>query len=503
MSARAPEETVMTRKTRIEPVVANQRKRQIPAGREITILNAGGDPGVRSVMTHLLECEGWCVKEAKTGNDALRLVGGQHPELILLDVNLPDPSGPEICRKLKQDPHTRSIPILQLHAASLSLEERKAALESDADAYLTQPVEPDLLVATVRATLRARQLRDEERDTERVWQKTFDAISRCVCLVDKSGNILQVNRALCAIAGKNAGELAGRPHQVIYAGAPEPESGWPFERARKSLQHESEDILLDHRWFHVTVDPLFDDCGDFAGAVGILHDVTARHLLEEQLRRSQKMEAVGRLAGGVAHDFNNLLTIIAGYGQMLLDGLKPKDPLRPDLEAILEASGRAAALTRELLTFSRRQMAHPKVVDLNFEVAKMQPPAAPSDRRGHRAGDIAEGQSHPASKSTRPSSSRCCSTCGQRAGRDAEGRQAHDSDSIRQGRRRSGGCLEGLAGTAISCCQSPTPATGMDAETLSHLFEPFYTTKAKGKGTGLGLVDRLRHREAKWRRNLN
>ncbi len=189
------------------------------APRKITILNAGGDPGFRSATTHLLEREGWCVKEAETGNDALRLARERQPELILLDVNLPHPRGLEICRKLKQDRHTRSIPILQLHAASLSPEERQAALESNADAYLTQPVEPHLLVATVRAMLRAGQSRNEGRHTERVWRNAFDAMSHGLCVVDKSGNIRQVNRALCMIAGKSAEELAGRPHQVVYAGA--------------------------------------------------------------------------------------------------------------------------------------------------------------------------------------------------------------------------------------------------------------------------------------------
>jgi PAS domain S-box-containing protein len=477
----------MIRETRSEAVVANQKQRPTSAGRKITILNAGGDARVRSLTTHLLERAGWCVKEAGTGSDVLRLARERQPELILLDVNLPDPRGLEICRKLKRDRHTRSIPILQLHAASLSPEERQAALESDADAYLTHPVEPGLLAATVRAMLRARQTRDEERDTERVWRNAFDAMSHGFCLVDKSGKIRQVNRALCAIAGKSAEELAGRPHQLVYAGAPGPESGRLFERARKSRQHESEDILVGRRWFHVIVDPLFDDGGDFAGAVTILHDVTARHQLEDQLRRSQKMEAVGRLAGGVAHDFNNLLTIIAGYGQMLLDGLKPKDhPLRPDLEAIMEAAGRAAALTRQLLTLSRRQVVHPKVVDLNLQVARM-------SRMLHRV--IGEDIVLATSLKANPSRIKIDPAQLEQVllnlavnARDAMpkgGKLTIRTASVAAGDEPAA-ALKVLKQQSILLSVTDT-GTGMDAETLSHLFEPFYTTKAKGRGTGLGL----------------
>ncbi len=243
---------------------------------------------------------------------------------------------------------------------------------------------------------------------------------------------------------------------------------------------------MGRRWFHVTVDPLFDDGGDFAGAVAILHDVTARHQLEDQLRRSQKMEAVGRLAGGVAHDFNNLLTIIAGYGQMLLDGLKPKDPLRPDLEAIMEAAGRAAALTRQLLTFSRRQIVHPKVVDLNLQVAKM-------SRMLHQV--IGEDIVLATSLKANPSRIKIDPAQLEQVllnlavnARDAMpngGKLTIRTASVAAGDEPAAGS-KALKEHSILLSLTDTGA-GMDAETLSHLFEPFYTTKAKGKGTGLGL----------------
>jgi len=107
------------------------------------------------------------------------------------------------------------------------------------------------------------------------------------------------------------------------------------------------------------------------GLVVNSRDVTERKRLEEQLAHSQRLEAVGRLAGGVAHDFNNLLMIISGYSQMLLEAMHPGDPARLDLEQVVKASERATDLTRQLLAFSRRQVVHPAVLDLNLLVQDM------------------------------------------------------------------------------------------------------------------------------------
>src|SRR5437868_15392822 len=104
----------------------------------------------------------------------------------------------------------------------------------------------------------------------------------------------------------------------------------------------------------------------------IAEDVTERHALEEQLRQSQKMEAVGRLAGGVAHDFNNLLTVIKGYSELMLDQIQAADPMRAEVEEVKRAADRAAALTRQLLAFSRKQVLAPKVLDMNSVVTNME-----------------------------------------------------------------------------------------------------------------------------------
>jgi hypothetical protein len=217
-------------------------------------------------------------------------------------------------------------------------------------------------------------------------------------------------------------------------------------------------------------------------------DVTARKRLEEQFRQSQKLEALGRLAGGVAHDFNNLLTIIGGYGQMVFDGLEVRDPLRKDIEAVVEAANRACALTRQLLAFSRRQMVQPKVLDLNRLVSKTS-----KMLRRVIGEDIALRLGVPTE------AARVKADPGQLE-QVLMNLALNARDAMPTGGTLSiataTAALEALpagvppdlpAGTYVVLSVTDT-GTGMNAEVRSQLFEPFFTTKAKGKGTGLGLA---------------
>lgn len=219
----------------------------------------------------------------------------------------------------------------------------------------------------------------------------------------------------------------------------------------------------------------------------ICEDVTERRALEEQLMHSQKMEAVGRLAGGVAHDFNNLLTVIKGYSELMLNELTTKDPMHSEVEEILRAAERAASLTRQLLAFSRRQVLEPKVLDLNAVIGNMQKllkrllgedvelRVALDSSLGHVKADPGQVEQviMNLAVNARDAMPRGGKLTLETRNHVIDETYAREHATVLAGR---------YAMIAVS-----DSGIGMDAETASHIFEPFFTTKEMGKGTGLGL----------------
>ncbi len=213
----------------------------------------------------------------------------------------------------------------------------------------------------------------------------------------------------------------------------------------------------------------------------------ARRNLEEQLRHAQKMEAVGRVAGGVAHDFNNVLTVINGYAQAALERLPPGDPLRRDLDEVLRAGERAAALTRQLLAFSRKGPAAPALVDLNAVLAGME------KFLRRLIGRDVEIVSRPAADLglVRADPGRIEQVIMNLAlnARDAMprgGTLVLETARVELGAEAAERHL-GLSPGPHAVLSVSDTGIGMDRETLGRIFEPFFTTKPPGQGTGLGL----------------
>jgi nitrogen-specific signal transduction histidine kinase/ActR/RegA family two-component response regulator len=220
-----------------------------------------------------------------------------------------------------------------------------------------------------------------------------------------------------------------------------------------------------------------------------MRDLTETRKLERQLQQSQKLEAVGQLAGGVAHDFNNMLTIILGYSDLLLDSLNERDPLRESVLAIDEAATRAARLTRQLLAFSRRQVLQFEVLDINAVVAGIREMAQrligeditltvslqPDLRRVRADSAQLEQVIMNLAVNARDAMPRGGSLTieTRNVGLDADYAAQYNS--------------EVRPGEYVLLAVSDT-GHGMDKATLAHIFEPFFTTKEPGKGTGLGLA---------------
>jgi len=219
----------------------------------------------------------------------------------------------------------------------------------------------------------------------------------------------------------------------------------------------------------------------------IAEDVTERRILEDQLRQAQKMEAVGRLAGGVAHDFNNLLMVISGYTYVLLNQLGAGDPRRKKAEAIQEATERAAALTRQLLAFGRKQVLELKVIDLNgvvADISKLLRPLVGEDVEVAIACDPKLGRT----KADPGQVEQVIMNLAVNA-RDAMpggGKLIIETRNVDLDGHYQRAHATVKPGRYVMLAVSDT-GYGMDADTQSRIFEPFFTTKEKGKGTGLGL----------------
>ena len=237
-------------------------------------------------------------------------------------------------------------------------------------------------------------------------------------------------------------------------------------------------------WYNT---PLIDDSGRVLGVASLVQDVTERVALEERLRQSQKMEAVGRLAGGVAHDFNNLLTVILGYSQILADGLPQGSRMAENTAQIKSAADRAAGITRQLLAFSRKTVLSPRIINLNDVVLNLDSLlrrliGENIEVRTLPATDLGSVKADPSqieqvlmnlALNARDAMPRGGTVSFETANVTLDGSYARDHQSVEPG-------------SYVMLAVSDT-GEGMTPETQARIFEPFYTTKEVGKGTGLGL----------------
>ena len=299
---------------------------------------------------------------------------------------------------------------------------------------------------------------------------------------------LEVNQATVRHYGYTRDEFAGMRASDIHP----PEEAERFLAAVRNHVPDQGPSLWKHRIksgrlidVEVAMHPI--SYASRSAMLAVLMDVTQRRLLEDQLRQAQKMEAVGMLAGGIAHDFNNLLTIITGYSQLLLGTMTQQDPNRSSVEQIMKAGERAAALTRQLLAFSRRQVLQPKVLDLNQVVAGLGTMlrrliGEDVDLRLEMGPDLGRVSADPGQMeqvvmnlalNARDAMPRGGTLTIETANLILDEHYTETHVSVKPGRY-------------VMLAVSDT-GTGMDPETRSRLFEPFFTTKGQGRGTGLGL----------------
>ena len=304
---------------------------------------------------------------------------------------------------------------------------------------------------------------------------------------------LYVNDALVAQSRKRRDELLGRTMLEVY---PDIEQAPFFARLRESMRSrrpqtfENEFTFPDASsgWFELRLQPVPE------GLLVLSLDISARkrgveerERLEAQLRQAQKMEAIGRLAGALSHDFNNLLSVVLGYTDLALAGLAEEDPRRADLAEIRRAADSGAALTRQLLSFSRQQVQELQSVDLNRVVGALEPmlgrllgeDVALALRLDRGLGSV-HADPHQLEQVVMNLAVNA------RDAMPAGGRLTIETADVELDEVYAARHAEVEAGRYVLLAVSDS-GHGMDAATIEHIFEPFFTTKEAGKGTGLGL----------------
>ena len=324
---------------------------------ETSILLVDDDPAKRYTILRTLNRAGFDVREAQSGTEALQLIS-LNPDLVILDVKLPDIDGFEVCRRIKSDPATAAIPVLHISSTFVDIEAKVHGLDSGADGYLTSVAEPMELLATVRALLRARQAEDAAQLSKRQWQATFDAISDGVMLLNESGKVVQTNRTVECILTKAWTELVGKGLHEILDEAPA--KGQPlFERMLRSREREADELSLGDRWLRVTVDPLRDRTNAINGALCLISDITERKQLEMQLLRqteqlNQDAKRKDEFLAMLAHELRN-----------------PLAPLSNALQIMVLQAHRTPMID-ETLGIARRQIAHmARLLDDLFDISRI------------------------------------------------------------------------------------------------------------------------------------
>jgi two-component system cell cycle sensor histidine kinase/response regulator CckA len=336
------------------------------------------------------------------------------------------------------------------------------------------------------------------RKSEAKHRLLFETMLQGVIFHDSEGRILSANPAAERILGLNFAPLQHRTcvwQAVREDGTEFPGEEQPVMEALQTGKGVSNVVMGipnpetgEYRWVNVHAIPLFrlGEAEPYQ-VYTILDDVTERRRLEEELRQAQKMEAVGRLAGGVAHDFNNLLTAIKGNTQMLLMDVPKGSPLREDLEEIDKAANRATSLTQQLLTFSRKEVIRPRILDLNAVISdteKMLRRLLREDIQfatrldphlGQVRADLGQIEQVLVNLAV---NARDAMPCG--------GKFVVETQNVGYVQERTFQHGDVKPGPYVLLAVSDT-GEGMSREVQERVFEPFFTTKQQGKGTGLGL----------------
>jgi signal transduction histidine kinase len=317
----------------------------------------------RYVLCRSLERAGFDCQQVSRGIEALA-IAQTLPDLIILDVNLPDISGYDICQRIKRDPRTSSISILQISASFVSSEDRARALEGGADGYLIHPIDRLVLIATVRSLLRLRQAEISARKSAEHWQATFDALAEGLALVDADNLFIRWNHAFSEICGHIVPLHMGDDAAKVFRSVIGSDSLFQFDLPHR----QSVEFSIERRNVLLSVNRVTGEAS--AGEkIIILTDITDRKLAEYALRTAERLSATGNLANAIAHEINNPLEALTNL-IYLAERASSVEDIRSLLTRADGELSRVARITKQSLAFHRDTQA-PTSVDLGDLIAEI------------------------------------------------------------------------------------------------------------------------------------
>ena len=499
----------------------------------------------RYLLEAILKGNGHDVRSVGNGAEAMEQLKSDDIDLIISDILMPVMDGFELCRKVKADERLRHIPFIVYTATYTNLQDKEFAIKIGADRFIVKPCEPDVFMEAVQDVMsgvnsgnialtppaqeeevlklynerlvkkleqKMLQLEKETRALRQTQEALRESESRFRLFAELApvGIVISDHQEKTIYASKKFVDCFGYTLEDI----PSVEECWsltcPDKKLRNRIRREWQNavdiarktcseikpmeypvVCKDNSVRHVVIRMASTDQLN----IMIFTDITDRKIaeqehgkLQEQFNQAQKMESVGRLAGGVAHDYNNMLGVIMGYTELAMEKINPDDPVRADLEEVLNAAKRSTEITRQLLAFARKQTIDPRLLDLNENVESILKMLRRLIGEDIDIAWLPESQLWPVKIDHSQIDQILANLCVN--ARDAiagVGKVTIETENVTFDEDYCADHAGYLPGDYVLLAISDD-GCGMDKETLDSIFEPFFTTKEVGQGTGLGLA---------------